>query len=1280
MAFEEISVNITLTGAQEAVAEIKDYIASLEQAGKVQATTSKSTGDLAKVLGDLAKNIADNTKVLKDYIGTSTKAASSTEKMATSSKGATDATKNQIRSTDTLTGSLKLTNSEIEKNIYYEKQRLLAIEGLKIPTDANITDIERTTRALIVQRDAIQSTIKAQQDTAAKLGSLAPKLSKFSLYVAGGIAGGIYEGIKQYMNFNKVMTQTFSQANVSLSKQKALTQDVLNITMKTGRSYHDVADALYRVSSATSSWNGGKGASTKQLNALTTQAANLMVLGNVSGGANADAASRIIGAVANSNMKDFAKIKDPVKQTKAIAAMLNAVVGSGDIRMSDLISALGRGVLTSAKSVGLGMKDAGAFLDLLTSHGVSGASAGTYAAHGFQLLTGSTVQNRQWQGAIGLEPGVLEHTMKTQGLGAAATMLYQHMNKLSATPNFAITAGMKQLTGQAAADYMMKKAQLTPEQIAMWQSGQLQGKHLNAAQQQTLDTIRSVEMTAMFGGGRQAMPLITLMQNLPQFKDIVKSISMHSNQATYKKDLSLSMNTPAVQEQKLIRRMQYDLMMFGKKMTPYWLDFLKAGNKVLDFMGKFKDVFVPLAGAIAAAAGIIIATRIVGKGITGLRNIRGGAAYFTAGLGHRKDKKSGDFAFNTSTKMGRMANEYANKRGLMGGSEYQQNVQTLNRLNGTLSELNSLLKFLGSKLDVNSIADMGPGRAGTAELMGEQKLRQYAMTPSQQIMMQDVMDGKKMYRETAASKIRKRLSEIITVDRTTKKGGTLGGASPYREAERARAETAAGGRYEGYMNDLNAYRASTGGYVPTSSGLLVPGGRPLVGSAGVTAPVVGEATTLGDNVGKGILGRLKNLGSGAVSGMGRGLMGGVLGAGLGMMGGMGGGGVGGLLGAAGGVASMFGPWGMAAGAALTMAPMLGRLLGGLFHSGPSTAQQIKITINGLGATTTSNVDAAKHLITVGLGQQGTFAQYQQGVQQMNWNKYLQNLQKTDPAAAKAAYAGAAYKALSSLQNDVRGNGLGGQQYFDINGKDYYGGVKIGGQWYHPNDYLVTGWNKNGTPQVEPTPGGKVGQALKALYGYTAAGVLNGTLAGINGGLTNPFAHGFGLHGRGVAPPNLPNVDNADYSGVNWGAGFFGGAFTSSANKSLNTIGNTLKGFGSLSAAQQGTTYGNTMLNAAKEFQAGQTQSQLAKLAAHQNEPQIAAIHQAAANRLIHGAQILENAAGQMRSKMHLDPTDMQTLATDIGNAIGTVLNNGHLASQIANGIKSGHRYAYAYGP
>ena len=718
MSVENVDVNISLTGTQEAVADIKAYIRSLQEAGAVQEKTTKSAQSLAAGLSDAIKAMEDAAKAVGNLAKGLQGAQTEMARTAKAQKGAAASAGEAAKAFDDETKSVIASSDAMLKAAADADAKAAADRRAGDAALLQVQKLETQTRALVIQRDAVLANMAAHNNFVDRMANSAPRLSKFSLYIAGGLAGAMYEGIKQYTNFNKLMTQTFSQANVSMSKQKALTADVRKIAMDTGRSYNDVADALYRVASATSSFHGGAGATTRQLSALTRQAANLQVLGNVAGGANADAAARIIGAVANTNTKDFANIKDPTKKAAAIAATMNAIVGSGDIRMTDLISALGRGVLTSASSVGLSSRDAGAFIDLLTAKGTSGASAGTYVAHAFQLLAGSTTQNTKWQEAIGLKSGEMLQTMKTQGLGGAAQLLRSHMRQLVGTDYMFTGKGKNKLTGQAAAQYMMTQLGMDPRLVAEWSSGVFNQPDymLNKQQKIDLQAIQQKEMTAMFGGGRQAMPLIALMNNPHQFASIVKDIAAHSNQATYRKDLNLALNTPAAREQQFMRKFQDQLMSFGKAMTPVWLGILKFGTDLLGFMGKFKGYWVELG---AVMAGILAATgfKYAAKGLRGVQNSFGAVQYY-----NRKWTGRG----NTIASH-KWANMYADKNELMHGQKSLNQEAELRAINARIKaadmdmaaakeNMRAAGVFMDSATLMSHNLGYGPGKMGSQSL------------------------------------------------------------------------------------------------------------------------------------------------------------------------------------------------------------------------------------------------------------------------------------------------------------------------------------------------------------------------------------------------------------------------------------------------------------------------------------------------------------------------------------------------------------------------------------
>ena len=292
------------------------------------------------------------------------------------------------------------------------------------------------------------------------------------------------------------------------------------------------------------------------------------------------------------------------------------------------------------------------------------------------------------------------------------------MRQLVGTDYMFTGKGKNKLTGQAAAQYMMTQLGMDPRLVAEWSSGVFNQPDymLNRQQKIDLKAIQQKEMTAMFGGGRQAMPLIALMNNPHQFAAIVKDIAAHSNQTTYQKDLKLALNTPAAREQQFMRKFQDQLMSFGKAMTPVWLGILKFGTDALGFMSKFKGYWVEL-GAIMA--GILAATgfKYAAKALRGVQTSKGALHYYARKWTGRGDTIAGN----------RLANMYADKNELMHGQKYLNQEAELRAVNARIAaadmdmaaakeNMRAAGVFMDSARLMSYNLGYGPGKMGSQNL------------------------------------------------------------------------------------------------------------------------------------------------------------------------------------------------------------------------------------------------------------------------------------------------------------------------------------------------------------------------------------------------------------------------------------------------------------------------------------------------------------------------------------------------------------------------------------
>src|SRR5205085_389911 len=109
----------------------------------------------------------------------------------------------------------------------------------------------------------------------------------------------------------------------------------------------ELAKALYHIESV-----GARGS--RALNILRVAAEGAAV-----GHANLEASSSALAGT----MRVF---HVPASQAASVMAELNAVVGACNMRMEDLNKAIGTGLLPTAAALGLGIKDVGAALAIMT--------------------------------------------------------------------------------------------------------------------------------------------------------------------------------------------------------------------------------------------------------------------------------------------------------------------------------------------------------------------------------------------------------------------------------------------------------------------------------------------------------------------------------------------------------------------------------------------------------------------------------------------------------------------------------------------------------------------------------------------------------------------------------------------------------------------------------------------------------------------------------------------------------------------------------------------------
>ena len=597
------------------------FVTGLEKA-------TESTDALGKSIIDLINEQENEDRQLKANIATINTAAKSEQEFRAAIIEVTTAIKEQstiLKDTVTEQRASVVATEEQVKALQEENAELTRnIESLR----SNNLEIANRVKALeaekVAQEESTAATklgTKAGADAAAGLSSTYDRLGKLSkmgtpaiLKAAtwGGLAlGGIaYESVKQFSSLNAELTQSITQAGRAANSMPFLQSTALQVSQQTGASFKDVGNMIYRVASATANWNGGLGATNVQLAQMTRQVANLNVLGGVAGGAPAEQSARVLGALLNTNLPGVGT------SPEAAAALINAATGAGDIKQSELVSALGRGLLTAAAAHGISGASTMSFVDLLTTQGTPGSTAGQYAKTAFTLMTAPSSQGAKALSMIGIEPGTLNTILKQpNGIVAAAQYMHDALSRFNPT---AFNVKYKGATGAVGATALLENwgvGDIPQQVINAWASGNL--ANLTAAQLGTehagkggtavtgadwLSTLQNLIITKAFGGSRSSATIDALVNNPQAVANIYDYINKHSSTSTYRKDVALAESTPQAQFNRMKQSFMADLINIGQALTPWAL---RLGNAFKDVVGaivKFKPLLVVLASGVASLA------------------------------------------------------------------------------------------------------------------------------------------------------------------------------------------------------------------------------------------------------------------------------------------------------------------------------------------------------------------------------------------------------------------------------------------------------------------------------------------------------------------------------------------------------------------------------------------------------------------------------------------------------------------------------------------------------
>ena len=236
-----------------------------------------------------------------------------------------------------------------------------------------------------------------------------------SLTMLGGVGGafaigtGLTSAISQAKDFGAAMELIKTQAGASQGEVDSMSTSLLTLARSVGTTPELLAAGLYHVESA-----GLRGAQALDILRVAAEGAKV-------GGADLES---VTNALIAANQSGVAGVKD----MGAAMGTLNAIVGSGNMRMQDLADAFGTGVLSTAKNYGVTIQSVGAALASMTDQGIPAVDAATRINSAMRLMAAPTQKAMKELAQIGLAPRDLATAMRGPGgILAAISLLKSHL-------------------------------------------------------------------------------------------------------------------------------------------------------------------------------------------------------------------------------------------------------------------------------------------------------------------------------------------------------------------------------------------------------------------------------------------------------------------------------------------------------------------------------------------------------------------------------------------------------------------------------------------------------------------------------------------------------------------------------------------------------------------------------------------------------------------------------------------------------------------------------------
>lgn len=256
----------------------------------------------------------------------------------------------------------------------------MAIQAAALYATVGVTGANQSVAALGGVNAAVDRTMGKfsvlglkSQGVGKGIRQVAGGIVKIGEIAAAGLTIATLASARAASSFQAQMELIHTQAGASQAEVDNLTKSVQDMVHAVGTNPDELAKGLYHIESV-----GVRGAAA--LDVLKASA-----LGAKMGLADMESVSNALAAVSKSGSA-IGGVQDMI----SAMGTLNAIVGTGNMRMQDLVDAFGTGILGTSKAFGVGLRELGSALAVLTDAGVPANVAATRLSMTFSHLAAPT--------------------------------------------------------------------------------------------------------------------------------------------------------------------------------------------------------------------------------------------------------------------------------------------------------------------------------------------------------------------------------------------------------------------------------------------------------------------------------------------------------------------------------------------------------------------------------------------------------------------------------------------------------------------------------------------------------------------------------------------------------------------------------------------------------------------------------------------------------------------------------------------------------------------------